>query len=383
MQGSFLRRHENRLILIIGITLALILRFALFGYESADYKEFLSNWYDFIAQHGFEAFGHDFANYNPPYLYLIAIVVHLFPFLPKIVAIKSISVVFDLLLGWFVYKVINPKYPESICAVFGYLTVLFAPTVFLNSSCWGQADSIYTAFLVACLYWICTGRQWLAIGSFGFALAIKAQAVFFVPFLFALLLKRQLSWKPFLVVPFIYLLTLVPAWIAGRSFSDLLFIYIRQSNTYHELSKHAPNFYIWFPDSAYAFLYPAGMVLGLSVAFLIIAGLMKSSRVFDRDLIVQTSFLFALSIPYFLPKMHERYFYPADVLAIVYAFYFPKYFYVPVVVILCSFLSYLPYLFKVEVPLNLVSLVLGFIVVVAAFHFVESLRGIANAQRDR
>ncbi len=374
MQGSLLKRHENLLILIIGIILALVLRFLLFGYESADYKEFLSNWYDFIAQHSFEAFAHDFANYNPPYLYLMAILSFVFPFLPKIVAIKSISVVFDLMLGGFVYKLIHLKYPGSILPVFGYLAVLFAPTVFLNSSCWGQADAIYTTFLVACLYWICTGRHWLALASFGLALAVKAQAMFFAPFLLALLLKRKLSWKPFLLIPFIYILTLVPAWIAGRNFSDLLFVYIKQSNTYHELSKHAPNFYVWFPDSTYDFLCPAGLVLGLSVAFLIIAGLMKSSRTVDRDLIVQMSFLFVLSIPYFLPKMHERYFYPADVLAIVYAFYFPKYFHVPIVVIMCSFLSYLPYLFGIDVPLNLVSLVLGSIVVVAAYHFAESLR---------
>jgi len=380
MLSGFFRRYENLFILTMGITLALALRFSLFGYHSADYNEFLSNWYDFIAKHGFEAFAHDFANYNPPYLYMMAIVVYLFPFVPKIIAVKSISVIFDLLLGAFVYRVINLKYPGSILSVFGYLAVLFAPTVFLNSSCWGQADAMYTAFLVACLYWICTGKQWLALVSFGFALAIKAQAIFFAPFLLTLLLKRQLSWKPFLLIPMIYLLTLVPAWMAGRNFLDLLLIYSKQSNTYHELSKHAPNFYIWFPDSAYEFLYPAGLVLGVSVAFLLIAGVMKSRRAVDRDLIVQMSFVFVLVIPYFLPKMHERYFYAADVLAIVYAFYFPKYFYIPIVVIFCSFLSYLPYLFGIDVPLNLVSLVLGSMVVVAVYHFVESLRSITNEQ---
>lgn len=374
MKQSFFKRHENQFILIIGLILAMALRFALSGYESADYKEFVSKWYEFIAQHGFEAFGHEFANYNPPYLYLMGIIVYLFPFVPKIIAIKSISVIFDLLLGAFVYKLINLKYPGSILAVLGYLAVLFAPTVFLNSSCWGQADALYATFLVACLYWICKGKQWLALVSFGFALAIKAQAIFFAPFLLALFLKRQLSWKPFLLVPVIYLLMLAPTWIAGRNFSDLLSIYARQSNTYHELSKHAPNFYIWFPDSAYDYIYPAGLVLGLSVAFLIIAGLIKSQRVVDRDLIVQMAFVFVLAVPYFLPKMHERYFYAADVLAIVYAFYFPKYFYVPIVVIICSFLSYLPYLFGIDVPLNWVSLILGSMVVIVAYHFVESLR---------
>lgn len=379
MLTSFFRRHENLVILIIGIALSLALRFSLFGYQSADYKEFVSKWYDFIAQHGFEAFAHDFANYNPPYLYMMAIAIYLFPFVPKIIAIKSISAILDFLLGAFVYKLITLKYPASVLPVFGYLAVLFAPTVFLNSSCWGQADAIYTAFLVACLYWICTEKQWLALATFGFALAIKAQAIFFAPVLFALLLKGKLSWKPFLLIPIIYLLTLVPAWIAGRNFLDLLLIYANQSNTYHELSKHAPNFYIWFPDSAYDYIYPAGLVLGLSVAFLIIAGLIKSQRVVDRDLIVQMTFVFVLAVPYFLPKMHERYFYAADVLAIVYAFYFPKYFYVPIVVIFCSFLSYLPYLFGIDVPLNVVSVVLGSMLVVVVHHFAVVLQNDENS----
>jgi Gpi18-like mannosyltransferase len=374
MLSSFYRRHENLIILIIGSGLALALRFSFFGYESADYKEFLSKWYDFIAQHGFEAFAHDFANYNPPYLYMLAVIIYLFPFVPKIIAIKSISLIFDILLGAFVYKLINLKYPASVLPVFGYLAVLFAPTVFLNSSCWGQADAIYTAFLVACLYWICTGKQWLALGAFSLALAIKLQAIFFAPFLFVLLLKDKVSWKAFLLIPIIYFLTLVPSWIAGRNFLDLLLVYAKQSNTYHELSKHAPNFYIWFPDSAYDYIYPAGLILGIAVAFLIIAGVMKSSRTLDRELILEMAFVFVLSVPYFLPKMHERYFFAADVLAIVYAFYFPKYFYVPIVVILCSFLSYLPYLFGIDVALNLVSLVLGSMVVVVAYHFTESLR---------
>lgn len=379
MLTSFFRRYENVFILIIGIALSLALRFSLFGYQSADYKEFVSKWYDFIAQHGFEAFAHDFANYNPPYLYMMAIAIYLFPFVPKIIAIKSISAILDFLLGAFVYKLITLKYPASVLPVFGYLAVLFAPTVFLNSSCWGQADAIYTAFLVACLYWICTEKQWLALATFGFALAIKAQAIFFAPVLFALLLKGKLSWKPFLLIPIIYLLTLVPAWIAGRNFLDLLLIYANQSNTYHELSKHAPNFYIWFPDSAYDYIYPAGLVLGLSVAFLIIAGLIKSQRVVDRDLIVQMTFVFVLAVPYFLPKMHERYFYAADVLAIVYAFYFPKYFYVPIVVIFCSFLSYLPYLFGIDVPLNVVSVVLGSMLVVVVHHFAVVLQNDENS----
>ena len=50
--------------------------------------------------------------------------------------------------------------------------------------------------------------------------------------------------------------------------------------------------------------------------------------------------------------MHERFFFPADVIAIVLAFYLPRYWYVPIVIGLISFFSYFPYLFnKIIIPL--------------------------------
>ena len=369
-----LKRHQNKFILAFGTVLALLLRYSLFSYVSADYKGFLSGWYDFIAAHGFEAFAHDFSNYNPPYLYLLAIVIYLFPFLPKLIAVKLISVVFDVILGWFVYKLVSLKYPGSIAAVFSYFVVLFAPTVFLNSACWGQADSIYVTGLVASLYWILTNKEWRAMAAFGFAFAVKAQAIFFAPLLLVLLLKRRISWKPLILVPFIYITALVPAWIAGRSFPDLLFTYVNQSTNYHELSKNAPNFYEWFPDTAYSVIYPAGLILAAAVVFVLIVGYLKSSQNISEALIVQSAFVFVLIVPYFLPKMHERYFYPADIFSIAYAFYFPKYFYIPIVVIFCSFLAYLPYLFKVDVPINLLSIVLAAVVVVVARHLTMVLK---------
>jgi Gpi18-like mannosyltransferase len=49
-------------------------------------------------------------------------------------------------------------------------------------------------------------------------------------------------------------------------------------------------------------------------------------------------------VPFFLPRMHERYFYLADVISLLYAFYNPRRWYLPVLIILASTLSYMPYL---------------------------------------
>jgi len=61
--------------------------------------------------------------------------------------------------------------------------------------------------------------------------------------------------------------------------------------------------------------------------------------------------------------MHERYFYLADVLSIIYAFYFPRYFYVAVIMQLCSLLSYAPYLMNTQV-INLAYVAFGVLTII-------------------
>jgi Gpi18-like mannosyltransferase len=53
-------------------------------------------------------------------------------------------------------------------------------------------------------------------------------------------------------------------------------------------------------------------------------------------------------VPFVLPKMHQRYFFPADILSIAFGFYFPNYFFIPLVITLVSFFSYQYFLFGVE-----------------------------------
>jgi Gpi18-like mannosyltransferase len=68
-------------------------------------------------------------------------------------------------------------------------------------------------------------------------------------------------------------------------------------------------------------------------------------------------------MPYFLPKMHDRYFFMADVLSIVFAFYFPRYFWIPIVVQLSSLFSY-TFMLRGEpmVSLKVLAIALGIVV---------------------
>ncbi|MEW5960748.1 MAG: hypothetical protein AB1801_23735, partial [Chloroflexota bacterium] len=347
---TWLRRHEDTLILVVGLALALWLRYSLRNFESDDFRGFTGKWYDFIVNHGgFRALQYDFANYSPPYLYLLTMATYLFAGIPKVFAIKLISIIFDFGCAFFIYKLVRLKYPTGSIPCFAALAGLFAPTVFLNSSCWGQADVIYTTGLLACLYFLASRQEIPAFIAFGLALAFKLQAIFLAPLLFILLLKGRVSWRSFFIIPLVYFIAILPAWFSGRPLVDLLLIYFNQADTYQQLTKNAPNLYQWFPNRTYEIFYHAGLIWTAALIYLFALSVYKSRAQLTTAIMVELATISVLIMPYFLPKMHERYFFAADVLTIVFAFYFPPYFFVAILIQMVSLFTYLPFLFKVEV----------------------------------
>jgi Gpi18-like mannosyltransferase len=426
--------------------LAIILRVSLYPVESMDYRAFLDVWYNYIQSNGgFAALKDNFSNYNTPYLYLLAIASYT-P-IPAIVAVKTISVIFDVVLGIFTYLIIHLKYRQAYAALGGALVILFAPTIFINSAYWGQCDAIYTAFCLGSLYFMLKDRPGWACAFAGFAISFKLQAIFFLPILLVLLLRKKLPWKFLVLIPVVFLVLLVPAMLAGRSAESLITIYVQQAadggvatgnngglgmnggmgragNGYSEqgqgqflggngeqrqyiggegtgqgqftgdggqgqftgnggggmstssssLVYNAPTIYQWLPTDnttlweAIGILLAGGVVVGVS--FLV----WKSKVELTPTVLLRVALVFALAIPFLLPKMHERYFYLADVLTIVYAFYFPRYFYIALVMQLSSLASYAPFLLNNEViGLSFVALAVLVITVIAARDLIRTL----------
>jgi Gpi18-like mannosyltransferase len=344
-------RYEEAIILGVGLLLALWLRFMLWPYETADYLDYFGPWYDYIQSNGgFWALADIDANYTPPYLYALTIVATLLSGLPKLLAIKLIGISFDFVAALLVYKIVRLRHPQSIAPLLATLLFLFAPTVLLNSALWGQADIIYTTGLLACLYLLLRQKPAWAFVAFGLALAVKLQAIFLLPLLLILLWRRQLvRWFHFLILPLVYLLTIIPAWVAGRPFTTLITIYLQQANTYRSLARNVPNLYQWLPNSLYDLIYPAGMIFALAGMGLFVLVVHKSGIVLTNGRLLQIGLLSTLLMPYLLPKMHERYFFTADILSLILIFYYPRLLAVPLFVIAASFFSYLPYLFKLTI----------------------------------
>ena len=86
----------------VGIAGSLLLRASVLDFESGDYKAFLSNWYDYFVQHGrWTALKDNFTGYPLLYLELLSLST-LLP-LPKLYAIKLLSILCDYIGAWFAF----------------------------------------------------------------------------------------------------------------------------------------------------------------------------------------------------------------------------------------------------------------------------------------
>ena len=338
--------NQEVILLVTGILLAILLRYPLIPFESGDYPFGFSRWYDFLLQNGnFAALKYSFADYNVPILYLMAILSALFPESSKIFVIKGLHIIFDFVLAFFVYKTVRLKYHRGKEARLAALATLFAPTVVLNSAMWGQIDATYTAFLVACLYFLLTRRQAAAFLAFGLAFSFKLQAVFLTPLFLWLLVKKEVNSRYLLFAPLCWFILLLPAWLVGRPLKELFSIYYEQTLHYPaSLTVHAPNLYQWISRAHYDWVYPMSVYSAGGVILAIAVFVYRSRATITADRLIFLAFLSVLVMPYLLPKMHDRYFFPADVIAILFAFYWPRYWYAPIVVGLTSLFTYVRFL---------------------------------------
>jgi Gpi18-like mannosyltransferase len=338
-------RASDELLLLAGASAtAFALRLTLFGARNNDVNNHFF-WLHTIRDQGFHAFATGFSGYTPLYPYYLWIAnAILHPHVRDEAILKLAPILFDFVLAFFVYKLVRLRHPRGLMPAYAYLAVLFAPTVCLNAAYWGQIDSIWTSGVVACVYFLLTRRELPAFLAFAFAFVVKVQSVFLLPFLVALALKGKVAWRSFLLLPAAYLLMITPAAIAGRPVGDLLTIYVSQSDEYKDLTLYAANVYEWVPSGAHQLSRPA-LIWGFAVIAALLLALAARLRELTSAQIVACATASVLVVPFVLPHMHDRYFFTADVLSIVLAFYVAQGYLIALAVQLASFFQYGPFLF--------------------------------------
>ncbi|MFF4339419.1 hypothetical protein ACFY00_05690 [Kitasatospora sp. NPDC001540] len=367
-RGALSRPAVRLLLAAVVVAACLTARLPKWHAESVDYQVFLQTWYHYIADHGGLRALSDpgFADYNVPYLYLLAGLTHL-P-VSALTGIKALSVAFDLLQAFFVFKLVALRFPgRSAWQPFAAaLLAVLLPTVAANSGWWAQADSIYASFVVGGVYFVLRHRPWWACTLFGLAFAFKLQTVFVFPFLLVMVVTRQVKWQSLLAIPAVYLALDVPALLVGADPVQLLTVYSRQTGTYQSLALNAPSLYHFVKTPGSTETADLIRTVGVAFAAVVVIAL-TALAVFSRtgrrtvrrastgasltpNQVLLTALASAVTVPMLLPSMHDRYFYITDVLSLVVAFHMPRrLWYVPILVQASSLASYLPFLYY-ELP---------------------------------
>lgn len=282
-----------------------------------DMVTYLIPWYDHIVVTGpLAAFAEPFSNYTPPYLYLLAALTLFNGAASTMTLIKLLSLAGTLVLALAVRHLLirlDAHQPGR-----GAALVLAMPSVLLNAGLLGQCDAMWTSACVMALAASVDRRHAAMLAWCGLALAFKAQAILIAPFFLALLIHRRVPFAIWLIAPVTFMVAMLPAWAMGWPASDIATLYFRQVDTFSALSMNAPN--IWEILQA----LPLGVPLaGLATAAAIgatAAYLARFSTPFlDQRALLSAALLAPLMLAGLLPRMHERYFFLADVLAIVLA----------------------------------------------------------------
>lgn len=329
-------KTKTIIIIIVISIIGFIIRLFQLDYLSGDAKNCLLEWLNEIIENGrILSISKKIGDYNFPYLYLMVIISYL-PF-NQLYEIKIISIVFDYLLAYavamLVYNLTNKNELKSIIA---YSITVLMPTVILNSSWWGQCDSIYAFFAILSINYLIKQDYKKSLLLLGVSLAFKLQAVFLFP-LFALVWassdkKKFKFYYCFLVlIPFI--IVGIPPMLLGRGPRSTYGIYLSQTQeNFQYLTMDIFNYYTLISKDNKATINATGNGIFDRSGYLYIIIIfltafifeLKSKREMSPQKIVMMAIWSIATVVFFLPCMHDRYLYMAEILAIVYTMMLPK-----------------------------------------------------------
>lgn len=348
---TFFRKHYLWLVFAVILVLSFIVRYAFLPFLSGDMGNFLSPWFEYLrANGGFKAMGtypwdttviSQPGDYPVGYFNLLA----LLSYLPGdgVTLIKLSSIFFDYVLAFAALGIIRTFSKNKFLQLIAFTCLVFFPTSILNSAVWGQADQLYVSLIVLTILLLVKKKPLWAMIPLGLALSVKIQTTFFLPVLVFMWLNKKFKLRYFLLAFLVTFMTFVPSYLAGAPFNMPFSMYVNQvTSMYRNANYGSGSLYAFFEMGVFkdginagADLALATTLIGITLLFLFHYKVPATSKN-----IVYVATLFSLVSPFVLPHMHERYFYFADVMLIIYVFvYRRKYFFA----FLMSFSSLLTY----------------------------------------
>lgn len=325
---GLMKERGCRAAAVVMVSLAFVLRYCCLTYETLDYQDWIRVWLNALRDNGaWKGLGREIwsCNYNVPYLYILAFISKSDVY--ELYLVKLTSILFDVLLAFFTMRLVGLFRQSPAARLTAFIGVLWLPTVYLNGALWGQCDVIYASFAVLSVYLALSDRPGWSVAAIAVSISFKLQGIFLLPAYFAFFIGRRIRFKYFFVFPVAYVLTILPAVLAGRSFFDLLLLYYNNTSTigdglnYNSSSMYALFDFSALPDEAAARI---GILLAAFLCLAVYVWLFLRRDDIDDRTLLGVCVLFCIGIPFFLPHMHDRYFFMADALTFALAVTEPK-----------------------------------------------------------
>ena len=352
-----INKHRNVLLLVLLFALGAAIRWAGRYFVSEDMTYCLMPWFEKIkAAGGLPALSNQVGDYGILYQTLISIMTYL-P-IQSVVQYKLLSSLFDIplaLVAAAIYrdvrlsdKVATPE-TRSRVRMQSWLVaavVWLLPTVMLNSSYWGQCDSLYATCCLATLYLL---RRNSFVGAFvmlGLAFACKLQTVFILPIIgvYYLVQKRfSLFWILLSVV--VMWLSGIVAFAYGRNLLSPILIYSGQVGHYQEMYMSFPSLWMLVGNDYWSMRWFAILLTFAVLAVGLWYCLNHKQNILCNERFYAVAAWFMWSMLLFLPSMHDRYAYLLDLLLVLLACWDRRFTKYAVITVLISLYYYGIYLF--------------------------------------
>lgn len=315
--------RDRLLSLLLPIGLAFFLRALLLDHATLDYQNFLAHWVEHFRENGgFAALRDPVGNYNVPYLYMLAFLSYL-P-IPDLYGIKLFSILFDVLLAWGGLRLAKRLTKTEDAPLWAFAVLLLLPTVVLNGACWGQCDSVWGAFCLLALACALEERPVSSLAFLALAFSFKLQAIFIIPLWCALWLTGRIKFRHLFVFPGVFVLSMVPALLLGKPAGDILSVYLNQAGdsvSWKTINYNSPSVFALLPHQVESTPWVPKFAITLAFLFMlgVLALLFSRRQSADNISLTLAGAALSLGIPFFLPYMHERYFFLGGVLLAVLA----------------------------------------------------------------
>lgn len=356
---KFISRIRKNWIILAGIlfftALKLYVSWEVRSFISGDMRTFLIPWFDSIkSKGGVKALSGQVGNYGVLYQFLISVLTYI----PKnpVYLYKLMSIFFDYVLGLvcgaFVWDMEGRNNEAFAKAAVCYCIIIVSPIVQMNSALWGQCDSIHTAFVVLSLYFLNKEKYCFAFVTEGMALSFKLQAVFLLPvFVICLFNKKNVRIWHFFLIPVTMVLTGIPAILKGRHLNSVFIIFISQIGQYKKSFMNCFVLGSIFPAAGenYACIAPVLISTACVFLFVVFLQVIRSRKELDSFGILSLAFVITFGCFLFLPSMHERYNYIAEILGIIIVVVRPKTICLLIPMLLLTMMTYSHYLFDLPI----------------------------------